>query len=138
MSLSKKMLRDIKINKTQFISILLMAFLGVFAFCGVCSEYYGLEQTSSEFYRDTNLADGWIYNTTITDEAVDKISNFSTNHEKQLVVQSVGIFLCKRLVIMEIGIYPDCPRSDRSEGDADQKEKSRDPDQWLTFHLSTS
>ena len=92
MSLSKKMLRDIKINKTQFISILLMAFLGVFAFCGVCSEYYGLEQTSSEFYEDTNLADGWIYNTTITDEAVDKISNFSTNHEKQLVVQSVGNF----------------------------------------------
>ncbi len=92
MSLSKKMLRDIKINKTQFISILLMAFLGVFAFCGVCSEYYGLEQTSSEFYRDTNLADGWIYNTTITDEAVDKISNFSKDHEKQLVVQSVGNF----------------------------------------------
>ena len=92
MSLSKKMLRDIKINKTQFISILLMAFLGVFAFCGVCSEYYGLEQTSSEFYRDTNLADGWIYNTTITDKAVDEISNFSTDHEKQLVVQSVGNF----------------------------------------------
>ena len=92
MSLSKKMLRDIKINKTQFISILLMAFLGVFAFCGVCSEYYGLEQTSSEFYRDTNLADGWIYNTTITDKAVDEISNFSTDHEKQLLVQSVGNF----------------------------------------------
>ena len=92
MSLSKKMLRDIKVNKTQFISIFLMAFLGIFAFCGVCSEYYGLEQTSNEFYTDTNLADGWIYNTTITDGAVDEISNFSTNHEKQLVVQSVGNF----------------------------------------------
>ena len=92
MSLSKKMLRDIKINKTQFISIFLMAFLGIFAFCGVCSEYYGLEQTSSDFYTDTNLADGWIYNTTITDDAIDEINNFTTNSEKQLVVQSVGDF----------------------------------------------
>ena len=92
MSLSKKMLRDISINKTQFISIFLMAFLGIFAFCGVCSEYYGLEQTSQDFYTDTNLADGWIYNTTITDEALDKINNFSTDSEKQLIVKSVGNF----------------------------------------------
>lgn len=92
MSLSKKMLRDIKINKTQFISIFLMAFLGIFAFCGVCSEYYGLEQTSSDFYTDTNLVDGWIYNTTITDDAIDEINNFTTNSEKQLVVQSVANF----------------------------------------------
>ena len=92
MSLSKKMLRDIKINKTQYISIFLMAFLGIFAFCGVCSEYYGLEQTSSDFYIDTNLADGWIYNTTITDDAIDEINNFTTNSEKQLVVQSVANF----------------------------------------------
>ena len=92
MSLSKKMLRDIKINKTQFISIFLMAFLGIFAFCGVCSEYYGLEQTSSDFYTDTNLADGWIYNTTITDDAIDEINNFTTDSEKQLVVQSVANF----------------------------------------------
>ncbi|WP_296806850.1 ABC transporter permease [uncultured Methanobrevibacter sp.] len=92
MSLSKKMLRDIKINKTQFISIFLMAFLGIFAFCGVCSEYYGLEQTSNDFYADNNLADGWIYNTTITDDALDKINNFSTDSEKQLVVKSVGNF----------------------------------------------
>lgn len=92
MSLSKKMLRDIKINKTQFISIFLMAFLGVFAFCGVCSEYYGLEQTSDAFYDDTNLADGWIYNATITDDALDEINNHTTNSERQLVVQSVGNF----------------------------------------------
>ena len=59
MSLFKKMLRDIKINRTQFIAIFLMAFLGIFAYCGIYAEYYGLEQTSSQFYMDTNLADGW-------------------------------------------------------------------------------
>ena len=55
MSLSKKMLRDIRINRTQFIAIFLMAFLGIFAYCGICSEYYGLEQTSADFYNETNL-----------------------------------------------------------------------------------
>ena len=72
MSLSKKMLRDIKINKTQFIAIFLMAFLGIFAYCGIYGEYYGLEQASNEFYTDTNLADGWIYNTDLQTSQTDK------------------------------------------------------------------
>jgi putative ABC transport system permease protein len=76
MSLSKKMLRDIKLNKTQFIAIFLMAFIGIFAYSGIYAEYYGLEQTSNAFYTDTNLADGWIYNTTFDDSSVDKISEF--------------------------------------------------------------
>ena len=90
MSLSKKMLRDIKINKTQFIAIFLMAFLGIFAYCGIYAEYYGLEQTSDEFYTQTNLADGWIYNTTFDSSAVDKINGFSTDSDRQAVVQSVA------------------------------------------------
>ena len=32
--LRKKMFRDIKANKSQFIAIFLMVFLGVFAYCG--------------------------------------------------------------------------------------------------------
>ena len=90
MSLSKKMLRDIKINKTQFIAIFLMAFIGIFAYSGIYAEYYGLEQTSNAFYTDTNLADGWIYNTTFDDSSVDKISEFSTQTDRQIVVQSVA------------------------------------------------
>ena len=88
MSLSKKMLRDIKINKTQFIAIFLMAFLGIFAYCGIYGEYYGLEQTSNQYYADTNLADGWIYNTDFDDSSVDKISEFSEQSDRQTVVQS--------------------------------------------------
>ncbi len=90
MSLSKKMLRDIKINKTQFIAIFLMAFLGIFAYCGIYGEYYGLEQASNEFYTDTNLADGWIYNTDFDDTSVDKINEFADQSDRQAVVQSVA------------------------------------------------
>ena len=54
------MLRDIKINKAQFIAIFLMAFLGIFFFFLIYAEYYGLVQTSDQFYADTNMADAWI------------------------------------------------------------------------------
>lgn len=90
MSLSKKMLRDIKINKTQFIAIFLMAFLGIFAYCGIYGEYYGLEQTSDEYYAMTNMADGWIYNTDFDDSSIDKINEFATESDRQYVVQSVA------------------------------------------------
>lgn len=90
MSLSKKMLRDIKINKTQFIAIFLMAFIGIFAYSGIYSEYYGLVQTSDHYYTDTNMADGWIDNTSFDDSSVDKISEFTTQTDRQKVVQSVA------------------------------------------------
>ena len=86
------MLRDIKINKTQFIAIFLMAFLGIFAYCGIYGEYYGLVQTSDAYYGQTNMADGWIYNTTFDDASVDKISGFSLATDRQRVVQSQADF----------------------------------------------
>lgn len=90
MSLSKKMLRDIKINKTQFIAIFMMAFLGIFAYCGIYGEYYGLVQTSSDFYAQTNLADGWVYNTDFDDSSLDKINSFATQTDRQNVVRTVA------------------------------------------------
>ena len=90
MSLSRKMLRDIKINKTQFIAIFLMAFIGIFAYSGIYAEYYGLEQTSNDFYSQTNLADGWVYNTDFDDSTLDKISDFTTDADRQTVIQSVA------------------------------------------------
>lgn len=90
MSLSKKMLRDIKFNKTQFIAIFLMAFLGIFAYSGIYGEYYGLVQTSDEFYDQTNIADGWIYNADFDDSTLNKINEFSTQSERHEVVQSVA------------------------------------------------
>ena len=92
--LFKKMLRDIRKHKTQFLSIFLMAFLGVFVFAGVGGESVGLEVNVNDFYEDTNLADGWIYSNYINDlflEQVD-ILGATTQMERQLVVDSVGDF----------------------------------------------
>ena len=92
--LSKKMLRDIKKHKTQFLSIFLMAFLGVFVFAGVGGESVGLEVNVNQYYEDTNLADGWIYSANLDDDFVDKVNNLTptTASERQLVVDSVGNF----------------------------------------------
>ena len=59
--LLRKMLRDFKDHKAQFISIFLMALIGVFAFTGISGEAVGIADVSSKYYEDTNLADGWIY-----------------------------------------------------------------------------
>ncbi|WP_405304552.1 ABC transporter permease [Methanobrevibacter sp.] len=92
--LSKKMLRDIWKHKTQFLSIFLMAFLGVFVFAGVGGESVGLEVNVDNYYEDTNLADGWIYSANLDDDFVDKVNNLSptTQSERQLVLDSVADF----------------------------------------------
>ncbi|WP_288267327.1 hypothetical protein, partial [uncultured Methanobrevibacter sp.] len=47
-------------------------------------------QTSDEFYADTNMADGWIYNTDFDDTSVHEIDAFTTQTDRQEVVQSVA------------------------------------------------
>ncbi len=92
--LAKKMLRDISKHKAQFISIFLMAFLGVFVFSGVGGESVGLEVNVNQFYDDTNLADGWIYSPDINDLFLYQVDclGATTQMERQLVVDSVADF----------------------------------------------
>lgn len=92
--LKKKMIRDIRKHKTQFLSIFLMAFLGVFVFAGVGGESVGLEVNVDKFYDDTNLADGWIYSNFINDLFLDHVYCLGATDqmERQLVVDSVADF----------------------------------------------
>ena len=88
------MLRDISRHKAQFISIFLMAFLGVFVFAGVGGESVGLEVNSNDFYEETNLADGWIYSAYINDLFMYQVDclGATTDMERQAVVDSVADF----------------------------------------------
>ena len=90
--LFKKMLRDILKHKAQFISIFLMAFLGVFVFAGVGGESVGLEVNSNDYYSNTNLADGWIYSANLNESFLDQTYCLgpTTQMERQLVVDSVA------------------------------------------------
>ena len=92
--LAKKMIRDIKNHKIQFISIFLMAFLGVYVFVGFGAESFGLEKTADIYYTENNLADGWIYADNIDEGFVDKVNNLTPtkDSEKQLVLKSIADF----------------------------------------------
>ena len=58
--LFKKMLRDIKENKMQFIAIFLMSFITLLAFAGMGSEVQGLQNNLHQYYNETNIADSYI------------------------------------------------------------------------------
>ncbi len=92
--LFRKMLRDMKYNKTQFISIFLLAFLGVFVYAGVCSEGNGLAETADQFYEETNFPDAWIYGTNFTEDASRIVSEVEgvTGVERRLTLKSIGDF----------------------------------------------
>ncbi len=92
--LKRKMLRDIKKHKAQFISIFLMAFLGVFVFSGVGGGSLGLETSVNQFYEDTNMADGWIYSPYLNDVFLYQVDMLgATNQmERHVVMDSQADF----------------------------------------------
>lgn len=66
--LFKKMLRDMRIHKIQFISIFLMSFLAMFIYSGLGSESRGYEVQLDHYYNESNFADVWLYSTNFTKE----------------------------------------------------------------------
>ena len=58
--LRKKTLRDIKYNKSQFFTIFLMVFLGVFVFAGVHAYMDGMQVSADNYYEKNNLQDLWL------------------------------------------------------------------------------
>lgn len=92
--LAKKMIRDIKNHKIQFISIFLMAFLGVYVFVGFESESFGFQQTADTYYGETNLADAWIYTSNLDGDFRDRVDDLSLtlDSNRQLVINSIADF----------------------------------------------
>ena len=88
--LKRKMLRDIAEYKVQFISIFLMAFLGILVFTGVYVDAVSFETTTNDYYNETNMADGWIYSEYLVDEFLEQVYllGATTEMERQLVVDS--------------------------------------------------
>ena len=90
--LFKKMLRDISDYKFQFISIFLLAFLGVFLFSGINAEEMGLESSIDNYYDETNIADGWIYSPYLNELFLEQVYMLgpTTQMERQLVLDSLA------------------------------------------------
>lgn len=88
--LKRKMLRDIKQNLSQFITIFLMVFIGVMAYSGIESYMNGMKQTADNFYRDYNLQDLNAMGE-LTKENLDTIKQIDNvkNAESKLAVNGV-------------------------------------------------
>ena len=86
------MLRDFKDHKAQFLSIFLMALIGVFAFTGISGEVVGMVDVSNSYYENTNLADGWIYGEEISDDVFSDIKSMEEikDAQREMVVNTVA------------------------------------------------
>ena len=70
--LVKKMIRDIKSNLSQFISIFLMVMIGVMAYTGIEAYMGGMQHTADKFYSENNLFDLVSIGENFTDEDLEK------------------------------------------------------------------
>ena len=84
------MIRDIKQNLSQFITILLMVFIGVMAYSGIESYMEGMKRTASNFYGEYNLQDLNVMGE-LSKENIDTIKEISNvkNVEGKLNVNGV-------------------------------------------------
>ena len=68
----KKLLRDFKDNRKQFIAIFLMSFITLrfFAFSGIESEVQGLHENLDDYYNQTNMADVYAMGIDFNDSSI--------------------------------------------------------------------
>ena len=86
--LFKKMIRDIKNNLSQFITIFLMVLIGVMAYSGIEAYMDGMQDTSDIFYTENNLQDLNLVGENFTTDDINKIKEIDNveNAERKLSV----------------------------------------------------
>lgn len=87
--LKRKLLRDLWQNRTQFISIFLMAFLGLFVFAGIDAESNGIGLSTDAYYEETNVADAWVVGNGFSETEVKKLTDLPQidTVDRKIVIQ---------------------------------------------------
>jgi putative ABC transport system permease protein len=111
--LRKKMLRDMKHHKIQFISIFLMSFLSVFIYSGISSEWNGMKTEAQVYYDKTNLAQVWLYGKGFSEEALQAVKAVEgvTGAERRLTLEAAADYEndpVLTLHIAEVGKISSC------------------------------
>lgn len=73
--LRRKLWRDLWQNRTQFLSIFLMAFLGMMVFAGIDAESNGLEVSYTRYFEQTRTADYWVIGNNFTERDADTLKS---------------------------------------------------------------
>ena len=89
--LNIKMLRDIKKNLSQFITIFLMVMIGVMAYSGIESYMDGMKETADKFYSENNLQDLNVMGANFTKDDLEKIKNIDNVKDAERKISVTGI-----------------------------------------------
>lgn len=89
--LNKKMIRDIRQNKSQFLTIFLMVLIGVMVYVGIEAYMSGMIKTANKFYSSNNLQDlnAVGYNLSVDDLNKIKWLKNVKDAERKLVVTGI-------------------------------------------------
>lgn len=88
--LRRKMLRDIKKNLSQFITIFLMIMIGVMAYTGIEAYMDGMTVTANNFYTDYNLFDLQLIGNNFTKEDLKTIENIENVNSAERKLSVIG------------------------------------------------
>lgn len=72
-----KMRRDLTGMWAQFLSVFLMAFLGIFIYVGMEGTWFGMETELDHYFTKTNLATAWAYGNGMTSTDLQKIKGIN-------------------------------------------------------------
>lgn len=81
--LKRKMLRDIKLNLSQFFTIFLMVLIGVMAYVGIEAYMDGMQSASDKFYSENNLQDLNVIGENFTKEDLKKIKELENVNDAE-------------------------------------------------------
>lgn len=101
--LKRKMIRDIKLNLSQFLTIFLMVLIGVMAYVGIEAYMDGMQSASDKFYSGNNLQDLNVIGENFTKDDLKKIKELknvsdaerklsltaTTNNDKTLLLNFI-------------------------------------------------
>lgn len=89
--LNIKMLRDIKKNLSQFITIFLMIMIGIMAYSGIESYMDGMKETADIFYAENNLQDLNLIGANFTEDDLENIKNIDNIQDAERKLSITGI-----------------------------------------------
>ncbi|MCR3758493.1 ABC transporter permease [Clostridium felsineum] len=83
-----KMRRDLFSKWSQFVSVFLMACLGVIIYSGMEGAWYGMQTGINSYLNNTNTASAWIYGRGINDNDINKIKKFKNVKDSTYAMSS--------------------------------------------------
>ena len=105
--LYQKMIRDMWRQKSQFLSIIIMCFLGMLIYSGIERVWNGMDIQKQQYFEDTNMADFWVNGYDFLEEQVEEICKLQEVTEVQCAVIIDGILEYKEQSDIRLILYKD-------------------------------